>query len=120
MSAFKTVRLEMARNPRHPEGSSDHGYEFVAPLKTDGHLDATLFAKERERCKVRRFWKGEAEKQGELIHTKDKAWAFSYEPGEDDDERFFKLDRHLFKPGEYVTIAEPDGSAPTFKVVSVR
>jgi hypothetical protein len=120
MSAFKTVTLEMARNPSHPEGSSEYGYEFVAPLKADGHIDATAFAKDKARCKVRRFWKGEGDRSGELVHTKEKTWAFSYEPGEDDDETFFRLDRHVFKPGEYVTIKEPDGSAPTFKVVSVR
>ena len=33
------IRLELARNAEFPEGSRAHGYEFIAPLGEDGHLD---------------------------------------------------------------------------------
>jgi hypothetical protein len=33
------IRLELARNAEFPEGSARHGYEFIAPLTPDGHLD---------------------------------------------------------------------------------
>jgi len=117
---FKTIRLELARNPQHPEGSNAYGYQFVAPLRPDGHIDADLWHKEKARCRVHRFWRGEPDKEGRLIHTKRKTWAFSYQEGDEDDEDFFKLDQHVFVVGEYVTIREPDGSAPTFRVVTVR
>ena len=36
---LKKIRLELARDREHPEGSSRHGYEFVGPLDKEGHLD---------------------------------------------------------------------------------
>lgn len=119
--ALKTIRLELARSPDFPEGSSQHGYELQAPLQADGHLDEAAW-RSRDRAvplPVRRFWAGEDDRTGELVHTR-HGWAFSYEPGEDDDEAVFKLDRHLFRPGEYVTVTEPAGAAHTFRVVSVH
>jgi hypothetical protein len=118
---LKRIRLELARNPGFPEGSARHGYEFTAPLLPDGHIDAQAWKSPevRSKCAVLRFWDGEPERTGELIHTRRREWAFSYEPGEDDDEAFAKLDRHLLKEGEYVTIREPDGRSFTFRIVSI-
>lgn len=116
--AWKTVRLELARAPDYPAGSAAHGYELHAPLSADGHLDADLFRSAREKATVRRFWRGEPDKEGDLIHTRN-GWAFSYEPGDADDEPLFRLDRHLLKEGEYITVTEPDGAAHTLRVVSV-
>jgi len=115
------VRLELARNPGFPEGSADHGYEFTAPLTADGHIDAQGWRTPgaRGKCSVRRFWKGEPDQEGELIHTRKREWAFSYAPGDEDDEAFAKLDRHVVKMGEYLTIREPDGRSFTFKVVEI-
>jgi hypothetical protein len=53
---LKHVRLELARDPQFLNGSRDRGYEFVAPLDEDGHLDAAEWRALRDRCKVRRFW----------------------------------------------------------------
>ncbi|MCW5731719.1 MAG: hypothetical protein KIT20_13250 [Alphaproteobacteria bacterium] len=117
---IKTIRLELARTPEHPMGSSEYGYEFRAPLTPEGHIDADAFRDLRKECRVRRFWKGEPDRLGELHHTRHREWAFSYEPGEEDDEPFFRLDAHVFRPGEYVTIREGDGTALTFKVTQVR
>lgn len=36
---LKRLRLELARTPQFPNGSSHHGYEFTAPLDAQGHLD---------------------------------------------------------------------------------
>jgi len=35
---FKRIRLELARSKEFPTGSSQHGYEFVAPLDGSGDL----------------------------------------------------------------------------------
>jgi len=118
--ALKTVRLELARNQDFPDGSSRHGYELQAPLQADGHLDEAAWRSLRssQPSVVRRFWAGEDDRHGELIRTR-HGWAISYAPGEDDDEAVFRLDRHLFKPGEYVTVTEPAGAVHTFRVASV-
>ena len=35
---LKKIILELARTPEFPNGSSTHGYEFVAPLDADGMI----------------------------------------------------------------------------------
>lgn len=116
---LKTIRLELARSKGFPQGSSRHGYEVTAPLAADGHLDADAFPAVKDKCKVLRFWAGEEDRHGELIRTRGHAWAFSYEPGTEDDEAIFKLDRHLFKVNEYISVTEPDGEMHTFRVVKI-
>ncbi len=114
------VRLELAREKDHPTGSERHGYEFTAPLDELGHLDAARWRQARRQCLMRRFWVGEDDRQGELIHTKGGRWAFSYDPSTDtDDEAIFRLDRHTIRAGEYLSITEPEGEQHTFRVVRV-
>ena len=119
-SSLKLIRLELARHPDFPQGSASRGYELQAPLNPDGHLDADAWRKIRRRCTVRRFWPGEPDRMGELRHTRRRTWAFSYAPGEEDDESLYRLEGHVFAPGEYVTVAEPRGAPHTFRVVNVR
>jgi hypothetical protein len=119
--SLKRIRLELARNSDFPDGSRRHGYEFFAPLLPDGHLDAGAWrsAGLRKKCAVRRFWDGEEDQVGELVHVNGRKWAFSYAPGDADDEVFAQLDRHTIREGEYLTIREPDDRTYTFRVVSI-
>ena len=117
--SLKRVRLELARTPDFPEGSRFHGFEFVAPLDGKGHLDSAGWAKAKAACTVRRFWDKLPDEHGTLIQRRNGTWAFSYEPGEDDDEPIFRFDKHLFVVGEYVTVTEHDGVARPFRVVDV-
>ena len=64
---LKLIRLELARSKEFPNGSETHGYEFVAPLDGEAHIDPALWRKHRDRCRVRRFWDEEAE-VGHLVH----------------------------------------------------
>ena len=117
--ALKKIRLELARTKDFPDGSSAHGYEFVAPLDDDGQLDMDEWKQYHQVCSVHRFWRGEDDEVGLLIHGRGGHWAFSYEPGDDDDEPIFKFDRHHFVEGEYVSITEHDGITRPFRIVSV-
>jgi len=116
---LKQIRLELARTAEFPDGSRKHGYEFIAPLKEDGHIDLEIWKKYRQVCSVLRFWAGEDDEHGLLIHYRQR-WAFSYAPGDDDDEPFYRFDSHAFAEGEYVTITEHDGVARPFRVAWVR
>jgi len=117
---LKQVRLELARSAQFPEGSEAHGYEFSAPLRRDGHIDAEAWAGQRAKCTVRRFWEGEKDAHGHLRRL-GSGWAFHYDLDREPtaDEPGYRFDSHVFRPGEYVSITERDGSLRTFKVASV-
>ena len=88
--SLKRIRLNVARSKQFPEGSVRHGYEFVAPLDADGHIDPKMWRQYRDHCRVRRFW-GSEEQIGQLVHKpggKEHArWVFDYDKtAEDDDE----------------------------------
>lgn len=120
--SLERIRLELARDRDFPDGSNRHGYEFIVPLDSQGHIDLEAFKSEREKCRVVRFWKGEEDEVGHMVRTRGGKWAFHYDvDGDpDEDDTGFRLGDHAFKPGEYVSIQEHDGEMRTFRVVSVR
>ncbi len=118
-AAFRRIRLELAREPGHPEGDVKTGYTVLAPLDPAGHLNVELARHFRDQCKVVRFRAGHDSEQGYLRRRPGGSWAFHYhlDDGEDDDPGF-KLGEHRFAPGEYVTMMEDDGEH-TYRVASV-
>jgi hypothetical protein len=121
---LKRIRLNLARSKEFPQGSTQHGYEFVAPLDANGHIDVVLWRKHRAHCGVRRFWGSEAEEVGRLVHkgggAEHSRWVFDYdEAADEDDEAGYRFAAHAFQPGEYVSIRDEDGDMHTFQVVSV-
>lgn len=114
------IRLELARTAEFPLGSSDHGYDFVAPLDADGHLDQEKWSEYRDYCSVRRFWAGEDDEIGQLLHTRGGRWVFHYDSiDEAMDEPIFALDRHNLVQGEYLSITEHDGVQRPFRIARV-
>jgi hypothetical protein len=84
--------LELARTAEYPEGSSQRGYEFVAPLTDDGHLDEAEWRTQRDGCTVHRFWAGENDEYGRLVHHGGERWAFWYDPlGDEGEEPIFRF-----------------------------
>jgi hypothetical protein len=122
---LQRITLHLARCREFPAGSIRHGYEIVAPLTPDGHLDAEEWAKERGRCHVRRFWGDDPGEEGRLRHRPGGAggatWQIDYDPADTaDDEVGYRLGSHSFRTGEYVSLRDADGDTNTFKVVSVQ
>ena len=118
---LKRVRLELARDEEYPLGGRNHGYDFIAPIDDDGHISVEDWKRERERCRVKRFWEGEKDEVGHIIRKPGGSWAFHYDihGSQEADEGGYRFDQHSFKPGEYVSIREHDGELRTFKVMSV-
>lgn len=117
------IRMELARTKSHPDGSKACGYELLAPLDAEGRLDLDAFRKVKESCLVRRFWENEDDRHGRLEHTQGRVWKFAYDDAEDvrdEEEPLHRLDRHLFKVGEYVSVTEWDGEKLPFIILSVR
>jgi hypothetical protein len=122
---IKRIRLELARSKEFPSGSRRHGYEFVAPLDETGHIDAKLWHQFRDHCRVRRFWEGEDDQIGRVVHKPGSAeharWVFDYDANRvDDDESGYRFGAHKFAIGEYVSIRDEDGQMHTFQVASVQ
>lgn len=119
--AFRRIRLELAREPGHPEGAADIGYTVLAPLTAEGKLDAPTARAFKEDCRVVRFRDGHDPDAGYLRRRPGGSWAFHYDldDGAEDDDPAYRLGEHRFVPGEYVTIQEDEG-AHTYRVVSVQ
>ncbi len=115
------------RAPRNslPAGSSRHGYEFVAPLDSQGHIDVNLWKKHRDKCWVRRFWPGEADHSAIWSTSREAAKAragFSI----NDAERAMTTRPAIasapmsFAPGEYLTLrAARTSGTNTFVIASI-
>lgn len=119
------IILHLARSREFPEGSGQHGYEIVAPLAAAGHLDPEVWKRARSAFRVRRFWAGEPDREGFLVHRSGGAegatWIIDYEQAStDDDEAGYRLGSHRFVEGEYVSIRDDDGRMHTFRIVLVE
>ena len=122
---FKRIRLNLARSKEFPQGSSRHGYEFVAPLDGKNHIDAALWKQHRDHCRVRRFSEGQDDEHGFLVHKpggpEHARWIFDYDQtAEFDDESGYRFGAHAFSPGEYVSIRDEDGEMHTYQVATVE
>jgi hypothetical protein len=97
----------------------------VAPLGPDGRLDAALWREIRDHCRVRRFWIGERDRHGRLVHRAGgeggATWLIDYDDRTDeDDETGYHLGMHAFVEGEYVSIRDAgDETERTFRVAHV-
>lgn len=116
---WNSIRLELARTPDFPQGSPNRSYLLSLPLGEDGLIDETSFHAAPARATVHRFWPNEPDLSGYVIRTAD-GWAFSYKIGEEDDETVFHLESHPVRPGEYITLTEPDGRRLPFRVAEMK
>lgn len=117
---FHHIRLELAREQGHPEGDRHHGYDLVAPLTPDSHLDAAAWRGHAQFCRIRRFRPGESDAIGKLARKPGGQWHFDYGGARDGDETCFRFGDERFVPGEYVSILEDDGRYHTFQVREVH
>ena len=116
-SAFREIRLTLAREPDRPEGDEMIKYVFIAPLSPEGKIDAELWRRHRDACRVARSRPGKPDIQGHLIHRAGGSWAFHYESIADDVGFHFQ-DEH-FVEGEYVSVREAGKFRP-FRVAQVE
>jgi hypothetical protein len=118
-SAFAKVRLLLAREPGHPAGSHEHGYDLVLPLRADGRIHAERWREERDRFRFTHFSPEGGAESGRLVHKPGGSWGFLYDDGDDEEDASgFRFETERFVRGEYVSIREDDG-AHTYQVASV-
>jgi hypothetical protein len=114
---FRRIRLELAREPDHPEGSAEYHYELAAPLLADGRIDVEGWKVHKDNCRVVRFQPGEDQVAGHLLRRPGGSWAFHYHQGAD--EAGFHFGEEQFRAGEYVSLRSGK-EEHTFRVVSVE
>ena len=123
--ALRKVVLNAARSKEFPEGSIRHGYDFIAPLTDDGHIDLEAWRSHRGECFAHRFWADEPSMRGLLVHRAGgrggSTWTFEWKTGskDEEEEEGYRFGDHAFRVGEYVSVREPEGQMLTFRVVSV-
>jgi hypothetical protein len=119
-SCFRRIRLELAREPGHPEGEWNVAYIMVAPLDDEGRIDPDQWKKHRDACRVARLRPNEPESRGHLVHRPGGSWAFQYDiSGEArSDESGYHFQDERFVLDEYVSIKD-GGKMRTFRVVGV-
>lgn len=114
---WKTIRIQLARSPRYPDGSAAHAYVLRLPIDDNGMVETKSLRDAAQHPTVRRFWPHQPDQAGVVI-KQGRRWTFSYRPGAEDDEAIFHLEDHPIRVGEYLTITEANGDTLPFKVVS--
>lgn len=116
---FHQIRLELAREPKHPHGDASTGYLITAPLDAGKHLDAQLWKAYPDNCRVVRFRENDKD-VGHLVRKPGGSWSFRYDiAGDNADESGFNLQQEKFVTGEYVSVREGD-LIHTYRVTSVE
>lgn len=118
-SYARHIRLELAREPGHPDGDPGTGYDIVAFLDADGRLDLDACRAQVDHCRVRRFVQDATVATGHLRHTTGDRWIFDFEGSDREDAVGFHLGAERFIPGEYVSVAAADGMMHTYSVERV-
>lgn len=114
------IRLELARCPEYPEGSSRHGYLLTLPLDEDGRLDVTPGRAIGDRYRFERFWENEPTSVGH-IERHGRGWSLSFadDSTETMNETIFRAEGHRILSGEYLSIRERDGEMRTFRIAAI-
>ena len=118
---LKQIVLRLARNPDMPNGDERQGYVFIAPLNAEGLIDLDGWRAHRADCTVKRFHPDPTEVADGVLTHRGAQWRFHYdEVHEGPDEGGHRLGDHVFKPGEYVTIAHHGKESLVYQVTEVR
>lgn len=120
MTAFHHIRFVLAREPGHPDGDLNSGYDLVAPLDADFRLDPEACRAHADRCRLRRFEEDDTVAVGRLAPGEDGRWVLDFQdlPGEPAVGVHFGDERFVL--GEYLGVADPSGETHTYRVTLVE
>jgi hypothetical protein len=121
--AVMRVTLALAAGPGFPDGSTEHRYAIDLALDAGGHPDPAAWTADPEPWRAERVTPGAEPVQGDVQHEPDHGWSIRFfgaaAEGPDAPEARFDCGPDPVRPGEYVTVTEPDGSEWTYRVVAV-
>ena len=106
-----------------PEGSPDHRYEIRLALDARGFPDSAAWMADQDSWPAKRFWPGEGLMEGDVLYDPDDGWALRFFRRDDSpvDAPLQAMIRGVApcRPGENVTITEPDGREYAWRIVGV-
>ena len=117
------VTLVLASGPGFPNGDPDCRYEIEVTLDGTGRLDPEAWYADPNPWPARRHWRGEWPRDGDVqLDEETGAWSLRFfpKPGEAGEAPPYEVIRTNvpMRPGEYLTIREPDGREYGFRIVS--
>ncbi len=105
--SFRRIRLELAREPGHPDGSPYFGYLSGLLSMAKEKIDTGVWKQHRDYFRVIKFRPGKPNEIGHLIRRPAGSWAFHYDiVGNEEDEPGFHFENERFVTGEYVSLRE--------------
>jgi hypothetical protein len=117
------VLLALAAGPGLPEGSPEHRYEIELALDAAGQPDAAAWWADPAPWHARRMAPGLPAAEGDVQYDADHGWSIRFfaaaAEGPDMPETRFDCGAEPLRPGQHVTVTEPDGTAYAYRVVGV-
>jgi hypothetical protein len=117
------VTLSLAAGPNFPVGCVDHRYEIELALDAAGQPDGKAWEGDPAPWRARRYRPEGPPEQGDVQYDGENGWfiRFSGSLAErfDAPEARFDPGSSPIRPGEYVTITEPDGGVFDYRIVGV-
>ncbi|UFN48869.1 hypothetical protein LPC08_23180 [Roseomonas sp. OT10] len=117
------IILSPSGGPGLPEGSPEHRYELELVLDGQGLPSAEAWLGDTNPWPARRQWPGQGVMEGDVQYDPDLGWALRFFHPSDraDDAPLHAVMqvRTWLRPGENVTIVEPNGKEHGWRVVSI-
>ncbi|MBW6401532.1 hypothetical protein KPL78_27015 [Roseomonas sp. HJA6] len=117
------VLLALAAGPGFPEGSPEHRYEIELMLDAAGRPDGRAWAADPTPWRAQRIVPDAPPTQGDVQHDPDHGWTIRFygatPESPDAPESSLEFGAEPVRPGEYVTVTEPDGQAYAYRVVGI-
>lgn len=115
--SWRTIRLELVRAPRFPQGSASRAYLLHLPVEDDGTIDEAAFDGAPALATVRRHWPSERDRSGHVLR-RGGHWLFSFGERTSCDETMMQLPAKNLRAGCEVNVIEPDGESHSYRVAS--
>ena len=120
---LRIVTLVLANGPGLPMGSAEYRYELGVQLDAGSRLNPEQWYADPNPWPATPHWPGEAPRTGTVQHDKEAGWSLHFDPRPElaGDASVHGVIRTTpsMRPGEYLTILEPDMAEYAYRIVQV-